>query len=193
MTMTMTMTKSRHTVFYTELGWLGATVSPQGILRLVFDQPTPGAAWRALGVPPTSRPDEDSLLMDLEARLCRFAQGDPADLADLPIDWSDLTRFQVRVLEACRRIAWGQTRSYSQLAQEAGSPRAARAVGGVMSRNRVPLIIPCHRVVGSGGALGGFSSRSGLRMKRRLLRMEGGDAWGPDGLGRRRRRRLFAI
>jgi methylated-DNA-[protein]-cysteine S-methyltransferase len=184
------MTTTRHTVFLTDLGWLGVTISQRGILRLAFDQPTPGAAWRALGMPPAGRPDDHPLLVELQERLCRFAQGQPEDLAELPIDWSGLSRFQVRVLEACRRIAWGQTRSYGQLAQEVGSPRAARAVGGVMSRNRVPLIIPCHRVVGSGGALGGFSSRSGLRMKRRLLRMEAGHGRGTAGLPCRGR--LFA-
>jgi len=63
--------------------------------------------------------------------------------------------------------------TYGQLATRAGSPRSARAVGNVMASNRVPLIIPCHRVVAAGGALGGFSAPHGTRLKRRLLKLEG--------------------
>ncbi|MEX1224432.1 MAG: MGMT family protein, partial [Pirellulales bacterium] len=73
---------------------------------------------------------------------------------------------------ACRRIPIGQTMSYAELAAVAGSPGAARAVGNIMAGNRVPIIVPCHRVVGSGGSLGGYSSSGGLRTKRRLLSLE---------------------
>jgi methylated-DNA-[protein]-cysteine S-methyltransferase len=83
-----------------------------------------------------------------------------------------LSPFAVAVVQAARRIPVGETRSYGQLAMAAGRPRAARAVGRVMARNRTPLLIPCHRVVGSGGKLGGFSAIDGLRMKERLLQLE---------------------
>jgi len=84
------------------------------------------------------------------------------------------TEFQRRVLKAAASIPYGQTRSYAWLAKEAGSPRAARAAGQVMARNPVPIIIPCHRVIGSAGGLCGFAG--GLRaldLKRMLLAIEG--------------------
>jgi methylated-DNA-[protein]-cysteine S-methyltransferase len=109
---------------------------------------------------------------ELEDRLHAYARGEQTSLQDVLVDWSGLTPFQQRVLRACRRIPWGVTRTYADLASAVGSPKAARAVGGVMSRNRVPLVIPCHRVIASNGGLGGFSSRSGLKMKRRLLQLE---------------------
>ena len=159
-------------VFRTELGWMGVELSPQGVWRLVFDQVSAAAARRALGGAGRDVSDAEERLDDVVARLSEYARGDADALTDVEVDWGGRTPFQVRVLQACRRIPPGQTRSYAQLAALVGSPLAARAVGTVMAQNRVPLIIPCHRVVGSDGALGGFSSRSGLRMKRRLLDLE---------------------
>ena len=76
------------------------------------------------------------------------------------------------MIHQCRLIPYGQVLTYGELAERAGSPRAARAVGNVMRTNRFPLIVPCHRVVGAAGALGGYSAPTGLKMKRRLLRLE---------------------
>jgi methylated-DNA-[protein]-cysteine S-methyltransferase len=81
-----------------------------------------------------------------------------------------LARFSTRVVACLRRVPYGATVTYGELAQRAGSPRASRAVGNVMAQNDLPLVIPCHRVVASVG-LGGFGG--GLRMKRDLLRLEG--------------------
>src|SRR5207237_10388998 len=86
---------------------------------------------------------------------------------------SHLSAYQNRVVRACRRIGRGRVRSYGELAAAAGAPGAARAVGNVMAQNRYPIIVPCHRVVGSAGSLGGFSARDGINMKRRMLHMEG--------------------
>jgi methylated-DNA-[protein]-cysteine S-methyltransferase len=94
---------------------------------------------------------------------------------DVRLDLADYSPFQSAVVQHCRRIPIGQTITYGELARRAGSPGAARAVGQVMACNRFPLIVPCHRVVGANGSLGGFSARNGLNMKRRLLRIEGAD------------------
>ncbi len=112
---------------------------------------------------------EDDPLVD---RICRFAEGEPAAFDDLHIDTSHLTPFGRKVTSACRRIPWGETCTYGRLAKLAGRPGAARAVGSVMARNRVPLIVPCHRVVPACGGLGGFSAPQGVTMKRRLLDLE---------------------
>ena len=84
----------------------------------------------------------------------------------------DFGQFRRSVLEACRRIPYGATASYADLARAAGSPAAARAVGGTMANNPLPLIIPCHRVLHSDGSLGGFSSPEGCTQKIRLLKLE---------------------
>jgi len=81
------------------------------------------------------------------------------------------TDFQVRVWETLRRIPYGQVVTYGELAARAGYPRAARAVGMAMARNRIPIIVPCHRVIATNGRLGGFGC--GLEVKRALLWLEG--------------------
>lgn len=88
------------------------------------------------------------------------------------LDWAGITSFQRSVLEHCFRIASGKTRTYGELAIAVGSPRAARAVGGVMAGNRWPVLIPCHRVVGASGKLTGYSGGGGLDTKRSLLELE---------------------
>jgi methylated-DNA-[protein]-cysteine S-methyltransferase len=83
---------------------------------------------------------------------------------------NDLTAFQRRVVDCVCIIPSGRTRSYAEIAVEAGSPGAARAVGRVMARNRYPIVIPCHRVITSSGGLGGYTG--GLKIKRSLLSFE---------------------
>ena len=92
----------------------------------------------------------------------------------MPVVLDGFTDFQCRVYQRCRRIAYGATLSYGALAAAIGVPQAARAVGNTMARNRLPLVIPCHRVVGAAGALGGFSAPDGIHMKQRLLSLESG-------------------
>ena len=100
----------------------------------------------------------------------------PSRFDDVPLDLSHLSAFQSSVVSACRKIGRGRTRTYGELAAAAGSPGASRAVGSVMAKNRFPIIVPCHRVVGAGGSLGGFSARDGLSMKERMLALGRGDA-----------------
>ncbi len=108
----------------------------------------------------------------LAERMIAALEGEPDEFRDVEIDLNHLTPFARRVAAACRRIGWGQTRSYGELAAVAGFPGAARAVGHVMATNRTPLLVPCHRVVASGGRLGGFSAPQGIKLKRRLLDLE---------------------
>jgi methylated-DNA-[protein]-cysteine S-methyltransferase len=107
----------------------------------------------------------------LAKRIVAMLEGEPDEFRDVTIDQSYLTPFGRRVVSQCRKIGWGETRSYGQLAAKAGSVGAARAVGTVMATNRTPLVIPCHRVVGS-SSIGGYSAARGLETKRRLLIQE---------------------
>jgi methylated-DNA-[protein]-cysteine S-methyltransferase len=76
------------------------------------------------------------------------------------------------MMQMCMNITYGQTKTYKELAQLAGYPAAARAAGAAMSRNRIPLIIPCHRVLGSDGSLHGFSAPGGIQTKKQMLTLE---------------------
>ncbi|MGH2739087.1 MAG: methylated-DNA--[protein]-cysteine S-methyltransferase [Actinomycetota bacterium] len=90
---------------------------------------------------------------------------------DLPLDWSLVAGFHRSVLRTTARIPFGAVASYGEVARRAGSPRAARAAGNALAGNPVPIVVPCHRVVAAGGALGGYTG--GLDRKRFLLDLEG--------------------
>jgi O-6-methylguanine DNA methyltransferase len=92
---------------------------------------------------------------------------------DCQVDLTGATEFNRNVLECVRRIPYGTLRSYKWVAREIGHPRATRPVGQALSRNPLPVVIPCHRVVNSDGSLGGYSG-GGPDMKRRLIAVETG-------------------
>src|SRR5262249_38827056 len=109
---------------------------------------------------------------ELRRRLERYCVGEKCEFDDVPLELPDRTEFQQRILKVTRRIPYGGTMSYGELAEKAGYPRAARAVGTVMSSNRFPIVVPCHRVVASGGKTGGYTSPQGVTLKLRLLALE---------------------
>jgi methylated-DNA-[protein]-cysteine S-methyltransferase len=161
------------TVFNTKLGWMGIVWNDGLVTRLTFGHSSPIDAARDISAAQVLRAED----LRCEYRhtiqqLRSFSDGELVDLAAIPVDLGGVRDFARCVLQACRRIPYGETRTYAGLAAVAGSPRASRAVGNVMAHNRIPLIIPCHRVVGAGNTLGGYSARAGLSMKKRLLAME---------------------
>ncbi|MBI2166622.1 MAG: methylated-DNA--[protein]-cysteine S-methyltransferase [Candidatus Omnitrophica bacterium] len=104
------------------------------------------------------------------AEIQSYLHGKRVDFRHLKIDWAGYSPFGERVLSRLRRVPWGRTASYGDLAQTAGAPGASRAVGQVLRSNRLPVVLPCHRIIRKSGALGGFS-RGGL-WKKRLLKLE---------------------
>ena len=90
---------------------------------------------------------------------------------DLALDWQLSTGFRRKVLRATARIPYGETRSYTEMARSAGNERAQRAAGTALGANPIPIVVPCHRVLRTGGALGGYGG--GLAMKEALLELEG--------------------
>ena len=171
----MSQKRDQHcaTVFKSSLGWFAVAWRGQAVSQLTFGHRTRKKAIEGLKdvpspVPPAACPDSS-----LVARLQEYANGAADDFSDILIDTEHLTRFGRRVVNACRGIPYGNTASYGVLAKKAGSPKAARAVGQCMASNRVPLIVPCHRVVTASGKLGGFSAPGGVCVKQRLLNLEG--------------------
>jgi methylated-DNA-[protein]-cysteine S-methyltransferase len=131
--------------------------------------------------------EETSTLRAFQRQAVDYFRGKPAAF-DVRLDLSDVPPFRARVLEACRRIPFGRTASYADLARAAGNPAAVRAAGGAMAHNPLPLVVPCHRILSADGSIGGFSSSQGVEEKLRLLRHEGVQLF-----GKQERRLLRAV
>jgi O-6-methylguanine DNA methyltransferase len=121
--------------------------------------------------PRGGRPGTHPIAAEAARQLRAYFAGELREF-DLPLDMHG-TDFQLRVWRELERIPYGETRSYSQIAAAIGSPQAVRAVGAANGANPIPIIVPCHRVLGSGGTEGGFSGGQGLPTKRKLLALEG--------------------
>ncbi len=156
------------------LGWMAWRYGPAGVIDVTIGAESRGAALMALGADSVSSGQalERSSSSELGNRLARYAAGECVEFDDFPLDDAAVSPFAKRVIAACRKLRWGETTSYKALAQAAGSPAAARAVGGVMAGNRWPIVVPCHRVISAAGALQGFSAPSGVALKRRMLELE---------------------
>jgi len=157
-------------VLETRLGWVCVVAQSGRVIATSLPAPTQAEAVSAC--PPTcGRENTHKTLAALLHDLRQYFRGEPIDLSQHPVDLSAQPSFTRRALLAACKIPYGQVRTYAWLARAAGRPGAARAAGQAMSRNPVPLLIPCHRVIGTGGKLTGFGG--GLALKRALLELEG--------------------
>jgi len=158
--------------FSSALGWCALVGEGRMLKGLAFGHPSSEAAIKALAPKLLEEASFDQWNAPLIKRLQAYAQGKPVDFSNVEVDPGPQTEFRNRIIRYCRQIPFGQTLTYAQLAVKAGHPRAARAVGNCMACNRIPLVIPCHRVLASGGGLGGYSAPGGISLKRQLLELE---------------------
>jgi methylated-DNA-[protein]-cysteine S-methyltransferase len=162
-----------YTVLDSPIGALVAAATPTGLVRLAYEDFNGGL---------------DPVLEDLSRRLSPRVLEDPRRLDvvrreldeyfnnartsfDVPIDWSLYSDFGRRVLQATAAIPFGHTASYGDVAARAGNPKASRAAGRALGANAIPIIVPCHRVIGTSGKLTGYTG--GMHRKEALLRLEG--------------------
>ena len=153
-----------------ELGPLLAAVTDRGLARISFD-PEPEQELESLTLLAGRRVLRSPRALDETRSELDDYFGGRRTAFDLALDMRGLSEFTLRVLSELAKVPYGQTATYGELAERAGNPRASRAVGTVMNRNRIPIVLPCHRIVGSSGALVGYGG--GLERKERLLRLEG--------------------
>lgn len=153
------------------LGRLVAATTKRGLVRLAYDNEPLDATLEHLAVTVSPRIIENASALDeVRRELDEYFDGRRRSF-ELPVDWSFATGFVRRVLKATARIPFGGVSSYAQVAAKAGSPRASRAAGNALGSNPVPIVVPCHRILRSGGALGGYTG--GLHRKEYLLELEG--------------------
>jgi len=161
----------RYRIIETQRGYAGFVASPRGLRQVVLPVRTVGGLKRVVRKDNPEAVEDRSLLSGFADALQRYFAGETV-VFDVRFDWAGRSRFAVEVWKACRRIGYGQTRSYKELAEQVGRPRGARATGMAMRCNPCPIAVPCHRVLRSDGSLGGFSSPGGVAVKRALLEME---------------------
>ena len=168
-------TTCQYALISTALGWAGILVSSNGIRRLTLPQPFPATTLEYLQGSERVVSVEPALgsFPDIERRLERYFRGEEAAFDD-SLDVIGTT-FQKQAWEVARTIPWGDTRSYGWIAKNMGNPGSARAVGQAMRSNPVPIIVPCHRVIGRDGRMCGYCGPEGVELKRRLLGMERGN------------------
>lgn len=155
-------------VHETSWGYVAAAWSVNGLWELSFPMPTAEAAKASLKCKIDGQAGGEALEL-LGQELQAYFNGKLTQFTT-QVDWSGYTPFRTEVLRFTAAIPYGEVRTYSEAAVAAGSPNAARAAGGALHNNRTPIIIPCHRVVGTNGGLVGFGG--GLDMKSALLKLE---------------------
>ena len=155
------------TEYSTAWGIGGLAWNEQGLTGVQL----PGRPGNGPAVPLAGAPE---WVRELVARIQRHFGGEMQDFAEVPLDVSAVPVFAQRVYAAARAVKAGHTVTYGELAARLGEgPDASRAVGAALGNNPWPLIVPCHRILGAGGRLTGFSAPGGVRTKTRLLALEG--------------------
>ncbi len=161
--------KLHYATFRTNMGWVGVLGSSQGLLATTLPQSSAQKARLQLGDGVTYASWSPDSFKDVINRLSGYFYGADVSFPD-KLDLSQAAPFQRQVWEITRHIPYGETRSYGWVAEQLGKPEALRAVGQALSKNPLPIIIPCHRVIATNGRVGGFSG--GTEMKRRLISLE---------------------
>ena len=151
--------------YESSIGWIDIITEENRILNASFSEVAPSSK-------PTSPPTLPVLARTIKLLDLYFAGGS-VDFAEIPVQLAYGTAFQQHVWKTIQQIPYGEVRSYQWIADQIGRPKSARAIGNAVGENPVSILIPCHRVIRSNGALGGYGG--GLERKRQLLTLEGQD------------------
>lgn len=164
-------------VFDTALGFVGIAWSDKGLTRLCLFQRDRSSVERRLerlGAAAASNAGGRPAWVEMLVRDIRaYALGEEIDFSDVPVDLAGIDDFRLAIYEAARKLAFGETTTYGELARRAGHAGLPRETGQALGANPVPLVVPCHRILAAGGKIGGFSAPGGSTTKERMLALEG--------------------
>jgi methylated-DNA-[protein]-cysteine S-methyltransferase len=160
---------------------------------------TMGLGWTERGVARFALPGRDRAAVEelflrlgavagradtaLAAAVIAYGEGERIEFADTPVDFEGISDFNRSVYEDILQLKWGETTTYGEIARRLGDVNLSRAVGKALGDNPIPLIIPCHRVLGANGTVGGFSAPGGVSSKMRMLALEKAAPGGQYGFG----------
>ncbi|MEK8069970.1 methylated-DNA--[protein]-cysteine S-methyltransferase [Rhodococcoides navarretei] len=160
------------TLFDTAIGRCGIAWTEDGVVAVALPEPSDEAIADYLAGFGAVRGPADGLAGDAIERIVALLDGRAVDMSPIPLVL-DVSEFDASVYTVCSEIPRGATLTYGDVARRLGHPGAAQAVGGALGRNPVPIIVPCHRVLGAGREVGGFSAPGGANTKQRILGIEG--------------------
>ncbi|MFI4912760.1 MAG: methylated-DNA--[protein]-cysteine S-methyltransferase [Sedimentisphaeraceae bacterium JB056] len=158
-------------VFKTAFGLASITIGHEEVVSFVLPGVNRVSELRNANNPSN---ELDSFSKDVIKRVCDYYEGEKVIFDDIPLSMPFGSDFSRSILDNCRKIPYGEVKSYTQLATDSGFPKSVRAVGNILSRNPLPLFIPCHRVIRADGKLGGFMKNieGAVDIKRRMLELE---------------------
>jgi methylated-DNA-[protein]-cysteine S-methyltransferase len=185
------MTTTHFTLFATPIGTCSLVWQGDKVVGLRLPEASPAASRarierRWTGAEEQAPPPAIQVVID---RVLKLLAGEKTDLSDVPLYFGESPDFHKRAYAIARTIPPGQTMTYGEIAKRLGEPHESREVGQAMGKNPIAIIMPCHRVLGADGKMGGFSANGGVATKRRILEIEGASAVGAgplfEGLQRR--------
>ena len=166
----------KYEIYAVPIGWIGLISSTKGLTNCLIDSTYNSLETRMkrlINLEEVPQTLSESIKHSIE----NYFLGNPDSIAAIPLDISETSPpFFKKIWRACRTIPPGETKNYGWLAEQAGSPKAVRAAGQAMKKNKLPLFIPCHRVILSNNQLGNYSS-GGVNMKKFFLNLESGGAY----------------
>jgi methylated-DNA-[protein]-cysteine S-methyltransferase len=177
------MTNTEFALFQTPIGACAIAWHANGIVGLQLPGKDDGATRARFRRrhPDAKENEPPSAVRDAIEEIVALLKGERRDLSGIALDMTRVEPFERNVYEIARKVPPGQVITYGEIAKRLGDPLAAQAVGVALGRNPFPIVVPCHRVVGAGAKLGGFSAPGGMKTKRRILAIEGSPAAGtPD-------------
>jgi len=163
-------------LFDTPIGTCAVAWSSRGIAGLQLPEPSPAETHARVRRRWPRAVEAESVPAGVQRAVDRvraLLSGDAVDLADIPLDLEAVPAFHRQVYEVARTIPPGRTMTYGEIARRLGAPHESREVGRALGKNPVAIIVPCHRVLGADGKMGGFSANGGVSTKRRMLEIEG--------------------
>jgi methylated-DNA-[protein]-cysteine S-methyltransferase len=169
----LTRTASGHAVIDTAMGFIGLAWNEAGLTRLCLPEKSSQAIERRLSAHGSAQAGAPPWVAKLIASIRAYAAGENVEFSDVPVDLAGIDDFRLAIYAEARKLTFGETTTYGELAKRAGHAGLARETGAALGANPVPLVIPCHRIVAAGGKIGGFSAPGGSTTKEKMLAMEG--------------------
>ena len=158
-----------YSIFNTSFGLCGIVLSENGVVKFILPGMKRDELIFAIRYQPSAISRRN--FRDIEDSVKRYFDGERIDF-NFPLDLSYSTTFQKKVFKITKTIPYGEVKTYNWVAKKIGLPDASRAIGGALSRNPIPLLIPCHRVVREDGKMGGFTAPGGVDLKMKMIELE---------------------